>query len=190
VAQAGYVTNTRDGRRNRYQMNGELPLRHPHHQHRTVAELIRFLQAPSEPSQAFVSVYHAAMVGDTDRDRYVALLREHYARGRLTLEEFASRSDLVLASRSYGDLRGALAGLPVPFDTTFLAGFAGSLTRAAARGALLVALTCAYVVFSLTLALVLVLALLLHDATTSVLLGFLVVWAVPTYLVARMWRSV
>jgi Mn-dependent DtxR family transcriptional regulator len=51
LAQAGYLTKTRDGRRNRYKMNGELPLRHPHHRHRTAAELIRFLQASPEPSR-------------------------------------------------------------------------------------------------------------------------------------------
>jgi hypothetical protein len=128
------------------------------------------------------------MVGDRERERYVALLREHYARGRLTIEEFSARSDLVLASRSYGELRGALAGLPVPFDTAALGGLAGSLARAAARGAVLVALTCAYVVFSLTLALVLALVLILHGATASVLVGFLVVWAIPTHLLSRMWR--
>jgi Mn-dependent DtxR family transcriptional regulator len=44
---AGYLTKTRDGRRNRYELHGELPLRHPHHRHHTVGELIRFLQAPA-----------------------------------------------------------------------------------------------------------------------------------------------
>jgi Mn-dependent DtxR family transcriptional regulator len=44
---AGYLTKTRDGRRNRYELHGELPLRHPHHRHHTVGELIRFLQAPT-----------------------------------------------------------------------------------------------------------------------------------------------
>jgi hypothetical protein len=128
------------------------------------------------------------MVGDRERERYVALLREHYARGRLTIEEFSSRSDLVLASRSYGELRGALAGLPVPFETAALGGFAGSLARAAARGAMLVVLTFVYAVFTLTLALVLAVTLVLHGATTSVLVVFLVAWAIPTYLLARMWR--
>ena len=43
---AGYLTKTRDGRRNRYEVHGELPLRHPQHRHHTVAALIAFLQAP------------------------------------------------------------------------------------------------------------------------------------------------
>jgi Mn-dependent DtxR family transcriptional regulator len=45
---AGYITKTREGRRNRYEIHGELPLRHPHHRHRTVADLLRFLEAPPE----------------------------------------------------------------------------------------------------------------------------------------------
>jgi DNA-binding transcriptional ArsR family regulator len=43
---AGYLTKTRDGRRNRYEVHGELPLRHPQHRHHTVGSLIAFLQAP------------------------------------------------------------------------------------------------------------------------------------------------
>ena len=47
---AGYLSKSRDGRRNRYEVHEELPLRHPQHRHRTVGELIRFLQAPPESS--------------------------------------------------------------------------------------------------------------------------------------------
>jgi hypothetical protein len=39
----GYLTKARNGRRNRYQIHGELPLRHPEHRHHTIGELIRFL---------------------------------------------------------------------------------------------------------------------------------------------------
>src|ERR671914_485566 len=46
---AGYLRRTRDGRRNRYEVHQELPLRHPQHRHRTVGELIRFLEAQPEP---------------------------------------------------------------------------------------------------------------------------------------------
>jgi DNA-binding transcriptional ArsR family regulator len=47
LEQAGYVTKTRVGRRNRYEVHDELPLRHPLHRHHTIGELIRFLQAPA-----------------------------------------------------------------------------------------------------------------------------------------------
>jgi DNA-binding transcriptional ArsR family regulator len=46
LEQAGYLTKTREGRRNRYEVHDELPLRHPLHRHHTVGELIRFLQGP------------------------------------------------------------------------------------------------------------------------------------------------
>lgn len=49
LEQAGYLTKIRDGRRNRYEVHEELPLRHPQHSHHTVGELIRFLEAPPEP---------------------------------------------------------------------------------------------------------------------------------------------
>jgi Mn-dependent DtxR family transcriptional regulator len=48
LEQTGYLTKTRDGRRNQYEVHEDLPLRHPEHQHRTVGDLIRFLQTPTE----------------------------------------------------------------------------------------------------------------------------------------------
>ena len=48
LVQAGYLTKTRNGRRNTYEVHDELPLRHPLHRHHTVGDLIRFLQGPGE----------------------------------------------------------------------------------------------------------------------------------------------
>jgi DeoR/GlpR family transcriptional regulator of sugar metabolism len=45
LEQAGYVTKTRVGRNNEYEVHSDLPLRHPQHRHRTVGELIAFLHA-------------------------------------------------------------------------------------------------------------------------------------------------
>ena len=50
LVEAGYLTKIRDGRRNRYEVHEELPLRHPQHRHHTVGELIRFLDEPSKPA--------------------------------------------------------------------------------------------------------------------------------------------
>jgi DNA-binding IscR family transcriptional regulator len=47
LEQAGYLSKSRDGRRNRYEVHDELPLRHPQHRHHTVGDLIRFLEAPA-----------------------------------------------------------------------------------------------------------------------------------------------
>jgi DNA-binding IscR family transcriptional regulator len=41
---AGYLTKTREGRRNTYKVHDQLPLRHPRHRHHTVGDLIRFLE--------------------------------------------------------------------------------------------------------------------------------------------------
>ena len=50
LERAGYLTKTRNGRRNRYDVHDvqdELPVRHPLHRHHTVGDLIRFLEAPA-----------------------------------------------------------------------------------------------------------------------------------------------
>jgi predicted transcriptional regulator len=47
LEQAGYLTRTRNGRRNQYEVHDELPLRHPLHRHHTVGDLIRFLEGPA-----------------------------------------------------------------------------------------------------------------------------------------------
>jgi hypothetical protein len=44
---AGYLSRSRHGRRNRYVVYLELPLRHPLHRHHTVGDLIRFLGGPA-----------------------------------------------------------------------------------------------------------------------------------------------
>lgn len=44
---AGVLTRLRDGRRNRYQINGDLPLRHPLEAHRTVNDLLTLVCDPS-----------------------------------------------------------------------------------------------------------------------------------------------
>ena len=48
LEQDRYLTKTRVGRRNRYEIHSELPLRHPLHRHHTIGELIQFLQAPAD----------------------------------------------------------------------------------------------------------------------------------------------
>jgi DNA-binding MarR family transcriptional regulator len=48
LEQSDYLTKTRIGRRNRYEIHTELPLRHPQHRHHTIGELISFLASPAE----------------------------------------------------------------------------------------------------------------------------------------------
>ncbi len=121
-----------------------------------------------------------ALAGDLDRERAAASLREHYAGGHLTLDEFSSRTGRVLSARSRGQVQRALFGLsrPSAVDTA----------RSAVRDLVLVIVSGAYVVFSLVLALVLGLTMLLQGVSTSAFLVIAVVWLVPTYLFARLRR--
>jgi hypothetical protein len=51
-------------------------------------------------------------LGDADRERFVAILREHYAAGRLDLEELRRRVGIVLAAAYAGEAAAMLADLP------------------------------------------------------------------------------
>ncbi len=51
-------------------------------------------------------------VGDADRDAIAAQLREHYADGRLTLDELNERLDQTFAARTTDDLNAVMRDLP------------------------------------------------------------------------------
>jgi hypothetical protein len=51
-------------------------------------------------------------VGDADREAVAAQLREHYADGRLTLEELNERLDQAFAAKTRDDLNTVLRDLP------------------------------------------------------------------------------
>ena len=53
-------------------------------------------------------------IGDAERDASAGRLREHAARGRLTLEELDERLDRALAARTRGDLHELESDLPRP----------------------------------------------------------------------------
>jgi hypothetical protein len=121
-----------------------------------------------------------ALAGDADRDRASASLREHYAGGHLTLDEFSRRTGRVLSARSRGQVQRALFGLSRPSLV--------DSAHSAVRDVVLVVVSGAYVVFSVVLALVLGLTILLHGVSTPAFLAIAVVWLVPTYLFARLRR--
>jgi len=52
------------------------------------------------------------LLGDTERDRLAAVLREHYAAGRLSLDELRRRAEIVFAAAYLDEAEGALAELP------------------------------------------------------------------------------
>ena len=120
------------------------------------------------------------LAGDHDRDRAVAALRENFLRRQADTRRALSADQVVLRARSLKELRGALAGLPrtTPFAQT------------AIRGGLAVLLTGVWVLFSFSLLVVLGLVALIHGASAAELVAFVLVWLVPTYLLARLWRGV
>lgn len=52
-------------------------------------------------------------ISDADRDRVLAILRDHTADGRLTLDEFSERAEAVVAARTSSDLKPLTADLPL-----------------------------------------------------------------------------
>jgi hypothetical protein len=51
-------------------------------------------------------------IGDADREATAASLREHYAQGRLTMEEFSERLDAAFAAVTQGHLNRVTRDLP------------------------------------------------------------------------------
>lgn len=49
---------------------------------------------------------------DVDRDRVAAVLREHTAQGRITVDEFNERLEQVYQSKTYGELAKVTSDLP------------------------------------------------------------------------------
>ncbi|MDR2984625.1 MAG: DUF1707 domain-containing protein [Nocardiopsaceae bacterium] len=51
-------------------------------------------------------------IGDADREAAAEALREHFAQGRLTMEEFGHRLELIFAAKTDRDLAAITADLP------------------------------------------------------------------------------
>jgi hypothetical protein len=70
-------------------------------------------------------------VGDAEREAVAAELREHYAQGRLSMEDFNQRLDAAFAARTRGDLDKLISDLPhaKPAGTPLPAPPPGSLRR-------------------------------------------------------------
>jgi hypothetical protein len=66
---------------------------------------------------------HALRIGDAERDAAAADLGEHYAAGRLSLDELNERLDAVFASKTFGQLTRVLADLPGPGRLRWRASF-------------------------------------------------------------------
>lgn len=54
-----------------------------------------------------------ARIGEQERERAATALKEHFLRGRLSVEELTERLEVALSARRDGDVRRALDDLPV-----------------------------------------------------------------------------
>ena len=72
-------------------------------------------------------------IGDTEREQLSATLREHYAQGRLTLDELRSRVEIVLAAEYADQATAALTELPA-LPGSDIATSPGIATAPAGRG--------------------------------------------------------
>ena len=64
-----------------------------------------------------VAMDESLRAADRDRDQVAESLREHYAQGRLTMEEFDERTTAAASAKTIGELRALTADLPVPSGT-------------------------------------------------------------------------
>ena len=65
------------------------------------------------PDEAAPWSWARAKASDADRERTVALLREHWLAGRLTIEELEQRAGEAYGARAIAELWRAVRGLPV-----------------------------------------------------------------------------
>lgn len=121
-----------------------------------------------------------ALAGDLERERATARLREGYARGQLTLDEFSRRTARVLSARSRSQLRRSLFGVSGP-------PLADSI-RNRVHELVLAVVTAAYVVFSLVLLAAVALTVLIHGVSVSAFVVVVLVWLVPTVWISRLRR--
>ena len=123
-----------------------------------------------------------ALAGDLDRERATARLREGYARGQLTLDEFSRRTGRALSARSRWQLRRSLFGLSGPS--------LGDSVRESVHDLVLAVVTGAYVVFTLVLLTALAVTLLIQGVSVTAFVVVLLVWLVPTVWISRLRRRV
>src|SRR5580704_10471109 len=73
---------------------------------------ISFHHQSARGTEGQMAMQPGLRIGDRERDAVAAELQEHFARGRLTLEEFNQRLDAVFAAKTQADLNLITSDLP------------------------------------------------------------------------------
>jgi predicted phage tail protein len=138
------------------------------------------------------------LVGDADRERGIALLRRHYAEGRIEVEELAERAEAVTRARTTAELQDALRDLPggrmlstvAPRVVAFQQSDLGTVVvRRAARLLLAVAVVGAWILASTILLLSLGVAMLIAGVSAALTAAFTLAWVAMSWLFWRVGRA-
>jgi len=119
------------------------------------------------------------LVGDPERERAAALLKRHYLRGRLSVEELAQRLDVALRARRESELRVALADLPVAWRD-HAGGMRSAVSRTVRRTAFVLAVWALWWAASLVLLIGLVASIVVQGLTLTAFLVFPALWVACT----------
>src|SRR5207302_7330661 len=86
----------------------------------------KYLGFPVQATEGTMATGFNVRVGDADREAVAAQLREHYADGRLTLEELNERLDEAFAAKTRADLNTVMRDLPHAVRSAADAPFGGT----------------------------------------------------------------
>jgi hypothetical protein len=133
------------------------------------------------------------LVGDADRERALAVLRRHYAEGRLDPDELSSRVHVAAVARSTADVRAALRGLPNGLLDAVLAprllAFGGTPAfRTARRVALAVFVSAVWLFATMVMLIAYVVSLIVSGPSTLGAGIFAAGWLLVTSLSWHAWR--
>jgi len=75
-------------------------------------EVLAVLLAPTSVPRPRLALGPDLRIGDADREAITAALGEHFARGRLTLDEFTARLDVALTATRQSEIAQTTRDLP------------------------------------------------------------------------------
>jgi Domain of unknown function (DUF1707) len=131
------------------------------------------------------------LVGDADRERALALLRRHYAEGRLDRYDLIRRVDVAATARSTRDVAVALRGLPNGLLEAFVAPRVRDGLPAlhrARRLAVAVIVSALWLFATMVLLISFGVAALVGSASTPLAVFFTLCWLLITFGSWRTWH--